>query len=95
MTDADELNCLGSIVESGVAGLRGCIFLAGIDLTNFNYDCETSNDCDTSTYEDYDGYSVILKFLDDGSSFLTNYGFCFDSKHCVVMRPNDLVYDFN
>jgi hypothetical protein len=55
------------------------VVLAGFDLTEFLYDCGVSDNCSLDDYEDFDGYALAVYFMDDGTNFETDWGFCLDN----------------
>ena len=60
LSDLDHLNCLSNMLHTGVEGLTGCVTLMGVDLTDFNNDCEISANCDPTSFLDYDGYAIAF-----------------------------------
>ena len=92
-TDEDNENCLLNMIETGVEGLQACVTLAGFDLGPFLFDCAISDNCQVADYEDYDGYALLVKFFDGGTSFLTSWGVCFPDKHCLLAAPGSDYYE--
>ena len=56
-------------------------------MSDFKYDCELSDNCTYTDYEEYDGYALVIAFFDGKTSFLTQWGFCVPDKQCVVVDP--------
>ena len=67
--------------------------LAGFDLTEFLYDCGVSDNCLVDDYSDYDGYALVVHFVDDGTNFQTDWGFCLDNL-CVIANRGEFYYSF-